>query len=124
MDVITAAQLTPVLSSVLNGMASGAGSKLWESLTHLLGRKRQRDPQLATALEAVTGHPGDREVVSTIARAIEAHSRTDAVFAGQLLDWFTAASREFPSQSNVNSISGTVNGPAIQAHEIHGDITF
>ncbi len=124
MDVITAVQLMPVLSRVLDGMTEGAGSQLWESLTHLLGRGRRRDPQLASVMRAATDNPGDKELASTLASIIEARSRADAVFAGQLRDWFAAASREFPSQTNVNSISGTVSGPVVQAHEIHGDITF
>jgi hypothetical protein len=124
MLAITAVQLMPVLSSVLNGMGEGAGGQLWESLTRLLGRLRERDPQLASVVQSVADNPGNRELVSALARAIEACSLDDAVFAGQLEAWFAAASREFSSQTNVNSISGTVSGPVIQAHEIRGDITF
>lgn len=124
MIAITAVQLMPVLSSVLNGIGEGAGGQLWESLTRLLGRLRERDPQLASVVQSVTDHPDDKELVSALARAIEAYSRDDAVFAGQLETWFAAASREFSIQTNVNSISGTVSGPVVQAHQIRGDITF
>jgi hypothetical protein len=124
MLAITAVQLMPVLSSVLNGMGEGAGGQLWESLTRLLGRRRERDPQLASVVQSVTDHPDDKELVSALAGVIEAYSRADAVFAEQLRVWFAAASMEFSSQTNVNNISGTVSGPVVQTHEIHGDIMF
>jgi hypothetical protein len=123
-DIVTAAQLTPVLTSVMEGMAEGAGGKLWESLTRILGRKRRQDPQLASAVQSAGAHSNHKQAATDLALVIEAHERTDESLAQELLAWFAAASKEFPGQNSVISISGTVNGPVVQAHEIHGNITF
>jgi hypothetical protein len=123
MDAVTTAQLMPVLTSLLNGVMGGVGGQLWESLTHLVRRRRDEQPRLTAAMEAVASRPADQAAVAALAAALEEAARADPGFAGQLRDWYAPAARAV-SRTVVNSNSGTVTGPLIQAGEIHGGITF
>jgi hypothetical protein len=124
MDVITTAQLIPVLSPMLNGIMEGVGGQLWESLTRLVGHRREEQPQLASAMQAVANRSADKASVNTLAAVLEMVSRADPEFASQLRDWYLQAPKPVSARTTINSNSGTVTGPLIQAEEIHGGITF
>lgn len=124
MDVTTAAQLLPVLSHLLDDVLEGAGGAAWESLVRLVGGRRRGHPQLTSAMEAVIERPGDGASVNVLASNLEVLARTDPEFAAQLREWYLSAAKGVPTTANANIISGTVHGPAIQAQEIHGGITF
>ena len=127
MDVITATQLLPILGrlmdGVLDGAGSGAGSQAWESLVHLVKRRQRRAPELVTAVQAVSDHPADQALLNTLATALELHSRDDDEFGRQLREWYVTVSKAADGQTT-NVISGTVEGPAVQARDIHGGIRF
>lgn len=121
MDIITATQLMPVLTRLMDGVLEGIGSQAWESLVRLVKHHDRRAPELDTAIQAVADKPGDTKLLSTLAAALDSESRTDAEFAQQLQEWYTAT--EVTGQTT-NIISGTVDGPVVQARDVHGGIAF
>ena len=123
MDVITATQLMPILARLMDGVLEGVGSQAWESLVHLVKRRRRRAPELAAAVQAVSDRPTDQALLNALATALESHSRVDAEFGRQLQEWYATASKTADGQTT-NIISGTVKGPAVQARDIHGGISF
>lgn len=123
MDAITATQLMPILAHLMDGVLEGAGSQAWESLVHLVKHRRRRAPELAAAVQAVSDHPTDRVLLNALATALESHSRVDVEFGLQLQEWYATASKTADGQTT-NIISGTVEGPAVQARDIHGGIHF
>jgi ADP-ribosylglycohydrolase len=119
---ITAAQFTPVLAKVLGDALGSAGSQAWDALTRLV-KRHWHAPELAVAAEAVSERPDDTALLRALATALEAHGRADAAFGRQVQEWFDTASATVSGQVT-NTISGTVQGHAVQARDIHGDITF
>jgi hypothetical protein len=123
MDVITATQLMPILARLMDGALEGVGSQMWESLVRLVKHRQRKAPELVAAVEAVSDHPTDQALLNSLATSLASHSRSDAEFGRQLQEWYATASKAADGQT-INVISGTVEGPAVQARDIHGGIRF
>ncbi|WP_326691216.1 MULTISPECIES: hypothetical protein [unclassified Streptomyces] len=136
MDVEAALALaTTAAASAAGGAATAAGQSAWESLLSLARRVTGRGAvgeggaageARGAAGELTSVDPGDADQVRVLTGRLADQARADEEFAALLRGW---AERHAPAlhaeRSEVhNTISGPaqVNGPVIQARDIHGGI--
>lgn len=129
MDVEAAIALaTTAAATAASGAATEAGRAAWESLVglarRLTGRAGPQPPESAQSAQSA----GSAESAADLVARIAARARADREFAAALCQWAdTHRAALTVDQSTVhNEISGTatVQGPVIQARDIHGGISF
>ncbi|MFI7243984.1 hypothetical protein [Streptomyces qinglanensis] len=130
MDVATALSLaTAAAASAAGGAADAAGQSAWESLLSLVRRVggRRGDGDHGEGRLAVVD-PADSGQVGALTGWLDEQARADEEFAALLRGW---AERHAPAlraeRSEVrNTVSGSaqVQGPVIQARDIHGGVNL
>lgn len=118
-DPLTVAIATAVAGKMAEGI-SDAGRAALASLTRLVRRKLRGDPKGEAALEAAEARPDDTVLVERLAAALDDACARDRAFRDELDLLWTAARQG----GVVNTITGSVHGPVVQAHDVHGGIRF
>ena len=113
------------IASVLAGKAAEAaaegGKNAWGALVRLVRARLGGDKAAAGALEAACAQPNDLVVVRVLALALERIAAADAAFGAQVHELWPSALTELSAQEGgtVNSNTGTVGGPLLQARDLH-----
>jgi hypothetical protein len=114
---LTASVLTAVLMRVAEGVGGEAGQAAWAGLSSLARRALGREP----ARPPATDEAGARELAAELLE----RARRDPEFATELRAWFAEAERVGGGNvENVISGDAQVQGPVVQARDIHGSISF
>ncbi|MBA0050417.1 hypothetical protein E0L36_05755 [Streptomyces sp. AJS327] len=118
MDVDAALAL---VTAAAGGAATAAGQRAWEGLLSLWRRTTGRpEPQPVD--------PGDGGSVRWLVDRMTQQARSDPEFASALCRWagehHAVLTVEQSAVHNTVAPDATVNGPVIQARDIHGDIHF
>lgn len=140
MDVETAITLaSSAASAAAGGAATAAGENAWRSLVALARRAvgappaapaapgRGSEARPADALGPDAVDPADGDAVHVLNARIAERARADEEFAAELCRWAEEhrAAVEIDRSGEVhNTVSGEarVDGPVIQARDIHGGI--
>jgi hypothetical protein len=132
MDPVT---ISAVILAVVSGVATEAGSSLWDGLTALVRRpfhaRHPADPRSApesggvAELAAVEQIPADKGRALELARVLVARADSDPSFRAELESWLGEASRvRIESGSVTNTISGgSQHGPVLQGRDF-SNVTF
>jgi hypothetical protein len=129
-DPLVASQLTAVLSRLLDGALGEAGKQAWEALVRLVRRAPRSDRQVVSspgnALLDLQERPGDPVRAEALGAALARLAAADPGFAALLQEWWASADHlvRQADAGSVNTIRGDVRGPAVQARDIHGPISF
>lgn len=124
MDAVSMSMLLAALSRLVDGAMDGVGGQAWDSLVKLVSRRRRQGREVLTAMRDLEASPDDRQRLQLLASALELQSRGDPEFAAKLRNWCDQVVNSSPSQLNINSVSGTVHGPVVQAQDIYGGVNF
>ena len=126
MDPVAASQVTFVISRLADGALGEAGKQAWEALAGLVRRLRNRESEPLTDLEALADGRADHLDVGELAHMLVRQAGSDPGFSALLRQWLASTDRLIRAgdQANVNVISGTVHGPAVQARDVMGSINF
>src|ERR1700722_12742596 len=116
-DPALLSQLTMVITGLANGALGEAGKDAWDGLARLVRKLGHwnADVTLPTEADRATGTVD----VAALAQALTLAAGRNPEFA--------AARRLGDAgidQGTTNVISGTVHGPAVQARDIRGNISF
>lgn len=101
--------------------ALGGGKKAVTALIRLVRERFRNDSEAQEALEAAELRPSDATTVADLAQALNRLATEDPGFDAEIRELWAHAVTE---GDVVNTITGTVNGPAIQARDIQGGIHF
>lgn len=129
MEIVTAQMLAGALSKALDAAAGEAGKRSLEALSRIVGRWRSRSGGETgkAEVEAVPDleNPLEPEQIPHLARLLAAAAGTDPALAAELIDWHHGAVITVTGAGNVSAtVSGTVDGPVVQARDISGPVTF
>ncbi|MGI5351631.1 hypothetical protein ACQEU8_26135 [Streptomyces sp. CA-250714] len=129
MDVAAALTLaSTAASAAAGGAASAAGQSAWQSLLSLVRRVGGRRDVEADEERLTAVDPADSEQVRVLTGWLGEQARADEEFAALLRGWAErhapALRAEHSEVHNTVSGSATVNGPVIQARDIHGGINL
>lgn len=124
MDPVSVPVLVALLSKIFDGVAGKAGEQAWDSLSSTVRRAFGRRSTSTEAVKRLGERPGDPEAIKALAEALIADSDRDPQAGVQLRHWVAGAQRTLDGGSVTNVVSGQVGGNVVQAHDIHGDITF
>ncbi|MCX4098122.1 hypothetical protein [Nocardia sp. alder85J] len=111
--------MTDALHKILDSAAGEAGKRAWEALATLLGRHRS-EPD---ATEEPVPVPETDSEIEDLANRLARIAAADPAAAERLRAWLDGIDGDPPGTTH-NTISGTVQGHAIQARDISGPITF
>lgn len=113
--------------AVLVEVAAALAAKAAESLCDFVKDRFKGRKKALAVLEAADGaDPGSPQVLA-LADELQTAADYDPAFAEQLRAQWAAiqtGAAAAGAEAVTNSISGTVNGPVVQAHDIHGNITL
>ncbi|MBS2539847.1 hypothetical protein KGQ20_44610 [Catenulispora sp. NF23] len=99
--ILTPTMLTTALTKLLNGIATDAGAKAWDTLKALIARHRGTAPEL----------PASAEDVSTLAGELAAAAEQDAEFAQELRTWQQTVTGSGNVVLNLNApVKNLING--------------
>lgn len=103
-----------------------AGHNAVTRLVHLVRDRFTKDPNEAEVFQAAAAEPTDEERVRALGELLERDARADRAFADHLHSLWSEARPEVVADNGVvvNQITGNVGGHAVQARDIHGDVTF
>jgi hypothetical protein len=126
MDPLTMPQVAFVISRLADGALGEAGKQAWDALIGLVRRARRRESPQITTLKALASHEGGQVDVRELATALVEQAESDPGFQAALREWWIGADRLIREggQANVNMISGTVHGSAVQTRDVMGSINF
>lgn len=116
MDTESAVALVSVAAG---GAATAAGQSAWTSLTALVRRTLGRDEPVVS--------PEDEEGVRALADRLAEDAAADAEFARQLREWAELHRDLLPDDGSARNVIGDearIDGPVIQARDIHGGVSF
>jgi hypothetical protein len=116
MDTETAVALVSVAAG---SVATAAGQSAWTSLVSLVRRTLGREAEPAT--------PVDEESVRVLEGRLVDRAAADPEFARELHAWAETHRGLLPDNAPVhNTIArgARIQGPVVQARDIHGDISF
>jgi hypothetical protein len=125
--------IDPFTASIAAALAAGAtaaatdGSKALITKTATLVRERfRRSPADQATLEEARRQPDDQTMVERLAQLLDQRMREDPEFAERLMTLWKGIETGGSSGHNqvFNSVSGSVQGPVIQARDVHGGITL
>jgi hypothetical protein len=124
-DDIMMAVATALAGKVAAALASGGSTSL-ASLARLVRKRFGGDPAAQTALESAQERPDDQSRTQSLRDALEQAATADPEFGEQLRALWRQASTELNASHGgvINQVSGTVSGNVVQAHDIHGNLTF
>jgi hypothetical protein len=125
-DPALLSQLTMVITGLANGALGEAGKDAWDGLAGLVRKLGHRNADVALPAEA------DRAAgtvdVAALAQALALAADRNPEFATALSGWQAETAGRLRDvgidQGTTNVISGTVHGPAVQARDIRGNISF
>lgn len=113
---LTASALAAVLTQVADTVGGEAGQAAWASLRSLVRRAFGREPERL---------PADGEAAGALASELVERARRDPEFAAELRAWFADAERVGGGNvENVIQGDAHVQGPVVQARDVHGGISF
>ncbi|GIF04752.1 SEFIR domain-containing protein [Actinoplanes siamensis] len=130
MDPITAGVVAATVVPLASGAAGEAGKQAWASLSTFVRDRFGRDSGPCTAVRALDEQPQSTAVGEVLGRVLEDAAASDDRTADWLRSWLDHAgplAGRAPETGAVhNTIAGSaqIQGAAIQAHTIHGPITF
>lgn len=132
MDAMVAAQLATVLLRLADGALGEVGKQAWDALARLVGhamspRAQVRSVSAGEALAELEAHPGDVARAEAVGQALARLAAADPEFAVLLSEWLTSTDRlvcDRAAGSHANIIRGGVQGPVVQARDIHGPVSF
>lgn len=113
--------------AVLVEIAAALAAKTAGSLYDFVKDRFKGRKKALAVLDAADGTAADSPQVLALADEIQTAGDYDPAFGEQLLaQWATiqTGATGTSAEAVTNSISGTVHGPVIQAHDIQGDITL
>lgn len=112
----------PILVDIATALATRAATTLYD----LVKKKFSKDPEATKALEAAQATPEAPEPVNALADRLAAAEQSDPTFAHALRTTYTHHAETGHTETGgvVNQITGPVTGKAIQARDIHGNITL
>jgi hypothetical protein len=116
-----------VPEAVLVEMAAALAAKGAESLYDFVKDRFKGRKKALAVLEAANGTEPESLQVLALADELQTAGDYDPAFAEQLRAQWAAihtGATAAGAEAVTNSISGTVHGPVVQAHDIHGNITF
>jgi len=116
-----------VPEAVLVEIAAALAAKASESLFDFVKDRFKGRKKALAMLEAADGAAPESSQVLALADELQTAGDYDRAFAEQLLaQWaaFQSGATAAGAGAVANSISGTVHGSVVQAHDIHGNITF
>lgn len=112
-----------ILVEVAAALAAKAAGSLYDLVKdRFKGRKKA-----LAVLDAADGAASESSQVLALAEELQAAGDSDPAFAKQVrAQWAAIQSGATAggAESVALSISGTVHGSVVQAHDIHGDISF
>lgn len=112
-----------VLVEIAAALAAKAAGSMYDFVKdRFSGRKKA-----LAVLDAADGTAPDSPQVLKLADELQAAGDRDPAFAEQLRASWAAietGATAAGAEAITNNISGTVHGPVIQAHDIHGNITL
>ena len=126
MDPALLSQLTMVITGLANGALGEAGKDAWDGLARLVRKLGHwnADVTLPTEADRATGTVD----VAALAQALTLAAGRNPEFAAALGGWQAETAGRLRDagidQGTTNVISGTVHGPAVQARDIRGNISF
>ncbi|WP_261564543.1 hypothetical protein [Frankia gtarii] len=123
LDPLSVPALAAVLSAVLAGTTSEAGSAAWRALIGLVRRSFGMGP----VQERIVRDDLNSADVDVLARELSERAGSDPTFAAALRRWSAEASAFTGKNDSVtNQIGGEalVEGDVVQARDISGPITF
>lgn len=116
-----------VPEAVLIEIAAALAARAAESLYDFVKDRFKGRKKALAVLEAADGTAPESSQVVALAEELQTAGDYDPAFAEQLLAQWAAlqpGATAAGAGSVTNSISGTVHGSVIQAHDIHGNIAF
>jgi hypothetical protein len=120
-DVLTGPLLVSCLTKVVDSAAGEVGKSLWSALTSLLARLRGRSSDAAEDVDEKV--PAGGSEITQLARRLLESAADDAEFAAGLHAWTADVQQRYPG-GVTNTVSGSVDGNVVQAHDISAPITF
>lgn len=109
----------PILISIATALATKTATGLYD----LIKRKFSGDQDATAALETVTEEP---KAIEALAERLDVAETEDPEFAEALRGAWTRFDVKQHAESGgvTNHISGDVSGKALQAGDIHGNVSF
>jgi len=109
-----------VATALAANAATATAGTAWRSVVRLV-RKRLDATGDSGVLETAQADPENEEAVSQLAEAITRAAEDDSTFAEELQRLWPAAQQELDVSegATLNSVSGTVHGPVVQARTVH-----
>jgi hypothetical protein len=125
-DPALLSQLTMVITGLANGALGEAGKDAWDGLAGLVRKLGHRNVDVA--LPPGADRAAGTVDVAALAQALALAADRNPEFAAALGAWQTETAGRLRDvgidQGTTNVISGTVHGPAVQARDIRGNISF
>ncbi|MFV2022850.1 hypothetical protein [Micromonospora sp. LOL_023] len=123
-DQLMAAAATTLVAWTTTEIAQGGRSAV-SALIGFLRDRFRRAPEEQAVIEGVLLEPSP-DAVHSLAELLDREALRDPAFAAEFrARWEQTHAAVVRSANSVtNSISGDVSGPAVQARDIHGGISF
>lgn len=125
-DPVTTAIAAALVAKAVDGL-SDAGKAAFAALARLVRRKFADNQASRAVLARVEIQPGDQDARHALAEALQQMMIKDQAFAADLQRlWREVQDGNAAGVASpvVNLVSGDVAGTVVQAHDIHGGISF